>query len=83
MPDNPICLQLVTGLGNPILSASAKTPDGTSFHEPSLMDDYYGQQLDAVIDGGPVPSRPSSVISLIDDEPEVLREGLGDVEIFA
>jgi tRNA A37 threonylcarbamoyladenosine synthetase subunit TsaC/SUA5/YrdC len=26
-----------------------------------------------------VPGRPSSVISLIDDEPEILREGLGDV----
>lgn len=83
VPDNAICLQLVTGLGNPILSASAKTPDGTAFHDPSLIDDYYGQQLDAVIDGGPVPGRPSSIISLIDDDPEVLREGLGDVEIFA
>ncbi|MFH1980248.1 MAG: L-threonylcarbamoyladenylate synthase [Pseudomonadota bacterium] len=82
VPDNAICLQLVTDLGNPILSASAKTPNGSLFHDPSLMDDYYGNQLDAIIDGGPVPGRPSSIISLIDDVPEVLREGIGDVESF-
>lgn len=82
VPDNAICLQLVTDLGNPILSASAKTPDGRLFHDPSLMDDYYGSQIDVVIDGGPVPGRPSSVISLIDDVPEILREGIGDVGSF-
>jgi len=83
VPDHPICLQLVTGLGHPILSASAKTPEGASFHDPSLIQDFYGHQLDVVIDGGPVPGRPSSVISLIDDAPEIIREGLGDVEIFS
>jgi tRNA A37 threonylcarbamoyladenosine synthetase subunit TsaC/SUA5/YrdC len=36
-----------------------------------------------VIDGGPVSGYPSSVISLIDDFPEIIREGLGDVSVFA
>ncbi|MGD9549374.1 MAG: Sua5/YciO/YrdC/YwlC family protein, partial [Candidatus Krumholzibacteriia bacterium] len=40
---------------------------------------YFGNRIDLVIDGGPVSGLPSSVISLIDDEPEILREGLGDV----
>jgi len=39
-------------------------------------------ELDAVIDGGPVPGQPSSVISLLNDEPEIIRKGLGDVEGF-
>jgi hypothetical protein len=29
-----------------------------------------------------VPARPSSVVSLIGDMPEVIRAGLGDVMIF-
>ena len=79
VPDHAICLALVQALGNPIISTSAKTPAGELFDDPSLIHDYFGNRLDLVIDGGPVPSRPSSVISLIDDEPLVLREGLGDV----
>jgi tRNA threonylcarbamoyl adenosine modification protein (Sua5/YciO/YrdC/YwlC family) len=79
VPDHAICIALVKTLGNPIISTSAKAPDGDIFEDPSLLHDYFGSRLDLVIDGGSVPGRPSSVISLIDDEPEVLREGLGDV----
>ena len=79
VPDNGICLALVRTLGNPIISTSAKAPEGELFDDPSLIHDYFASRLDLVIDGGPVPGRPSSVISLIDDEPVVLREGLGDV----
>jgi hypothetical protein len=32
------------------------------------------------IDGGLLPNEPSTVISLINDELEVLREGLGAVD---
>ncbi|MDD2604193.1 MAG: L-threonylcarbamoyladenylate synthase [Desulfobacteraceae bacterium] len=79
MPDHAICIALVEALGNPIISSSAKAPDGDIFDDPSLLHDYFGNRIDLVIDGGPVPGRPSSVISLIDDEPEILREGLGDI----
>lgn len=82
VPNNTICLRLVEALGHPILSASAKNPAGEPFYDPSLLHDHFGSRIDAVIDGGPVPGRPSSVISLIDDEPEVLREGIGDVTMF-
>ena len=33
--------------------------------------------LNDTVDGGPVAGAPSTIISLIDDEPQVLREGLG------
>ena len=82
VPDNAICLELVKGLGNPILSASAKVPDIGLFHDASLIHDHFGKRLEAVIDGGPVPGNPSSVISLIGDQPEVIREGVGDISIF-
>ncbi len=38
--------------------------------------------IDVVIDGGSVPGSPSSVVSLIDDIPEIIRYGAGDVDIF-
>jgi tRNA threonylcarbamoyl adenosine modification protein (Sua5/YciO/YrdC/YwlC family) len=78
VPDNKICLALVEELGNPIITTSATMPDGSVFDNPSLINEYYHIRIDMVIDGGPVPGQPSSVISLINDIPEIIREGLGD-----
>ncbi len=82
VPDNPICLNLVKALGNPVITTSATMPDGTIIHDASLIHDYFGKRVDAVIDGSIVPGSPSSVILLINDIPEVIRKGLGDVSIF-
>jgi tRNA threonylcarbamoyl adenosine modification protein (Sua5/YciO/YrdC/YwlC family) len=82
VPDHPICIALVEALGNPIISTSAKIPGGLILDDPSLIHDHFKSNVDLVIDGGAVPGKPSSVISLIDDTPEVIREGLGDVSLF-
>jgi tRNA threonylcarbamoyl adenosine modification protein (Sua5/YciO/YrdC/YwlC family) len=82
VPDNAICLALVNELGNPIITTSASKPDGSIFHDASLIHDYFGPRIDAVIEGGVVPGQPSSVISLIDDRPEIIRKGMGDVSLF-
>ena len=82
VPDNKIALALAHQLGNPILSTSASRPDGKIFDDPSLLHDHFIKTIDAVIDGGPVPWSPSSVISLIDDVPEIIRYGAGHIDIF-
>jgi tRNA threonylcarbamoyl adenosine modification protein (Sua5/YciO/YrdC/YwlC family) len=82
VPDNPICLALVDQLENPLLTTSATMPDGTVFQDASLIHDYFGNRIDAVVDGSIVPGLPSSVISLINDIPEIIRKGIGDVSIF-
>lgn len=82
VPNHMICLALVKELGNPIITTSATKPDGTIINEPSFIHDFFHSRIDIVIDGGPVPGKPSSVISFIDDVPEVIRRGIGDVSIF-
>ena len=82
VPDNAICIELVRALGNAIISTTAKIPDLPIIYDASLIADHYGNQIDLVVDGGQVPNQPSSVISLIDDIPEVIRKGLGEVEMF-
>ena len=82
VPDNKICLALVQELGNPIISTSATMPDGSILDDASLIHDVYKKRIDVVIDGTAVSGNASSVISLINDEPEVLRKGMGDVSIF-
>jgi len=82
VPDHPVCLALVKQLDRPIISTSATLSGGEILSDPSAIFDALGNQIDIVIDGGPVPGRPSSVVSLIGDNPEVIRVGLGDVAIF-
>jgi len=82
VPDNAICIELVRALGNAIISTTADIPEFPIIYDASLIDDHYGAQIDMVLDGGQVPNQPSSVISLIDDDPEVIRKGLGDVDMF-
>jgi tRNA threonylcarbamoyl adenosine modification protein (Sua5/YciO/YrdC/YwlC family) len=82
VPAHRICQALTQTLGNPILSTSATTESGEVLHDASLIHDHFGNRLDAVIDGGPVPMEPSSVISLIGDFPEIIRQGLGDTQIL-
>ncbi|MDD2316639.1 MAG: L-threonylcarbamoyladenylate synthase [Desulfobacterales bacterium] len=82
VPDHPICMALVETLGSPILTTSATLPDGAILNDPYLIEDCFGKRLDLIIDGGTVPGEPSSVISLISDEPEVIREGLGKIDFM-
>jgi len=82
VPNHRICLALVEELENPIITTSATEADGTIILDPSLIHDHFRHQIELVIDGGPVPNEPSSVISLIDDVPEVIRKGQGDVGMF-
>ncbi|MBW2259094.1 MAG: threonylcarbamoyl-AMP synthase, partial [Deltaproteobacteria bacterium] len=82
VPDHPICLALVRELGHPIISTTAKLSQGDILTDASAIFDALGAQIDIVIDGGVVGGRPSSVVSLIGDIPEVIRQGLGDVSIF-
>lgn len=84
VPDNPISLAIVQEFGHPIISTSATDPDNNNavLSTPHEIQDKLGHALDLIVDGGLVSGVPSSVISLIDDTPEVLREGAGDIAAF-
>jgi tRNA threonylcarbamoyl adenosine modification protein (Sua5/YciO/YrdC/YwlC family) len=76
VPNNAICLAIVKTLGRPIISTSA------GHDEPYAIQEAFGSQLNLIVDGGPIKPDPSSVISLIGDVPEIIREGKGDVSFF-
>ena len=76
VPDNQICLTIVKTFGRPIISTSA------GYEDPHSIKEAYGSFIDIIIDGGPLYQSPSSVVSLIDDRPEVIREGKGDISSF-
>jgi tRNA threonylcarbamoyl adenosine modification protein (Sua5/YciO/YrdC/YwlC family) len=79
VPAHPICRLLIDTLGNPIVNTSAQLDDGDAPSEPFLIEQYLGNRIDLIIDGGSIIPDPSSVIDLTSDTPEVLRVGKGDV----
>jgi tRNA threonylcarbamoyl adenosine modification protein (Sua5/YciO/YrdC/YwlC family) len=82
VPDSRICLALVAELGHPIISTSAAVADEEILSDPSEIEKKFGRAVDMVIDGGIFPPELSSVVSLVDDVPEVIRTGKGDVSEF-
>jgi len=82
IPDNNIILEIVRQLGNPILTTSLKKDDEILEYptDPELIAEEYGDLIDAVIDGGYGGIIPSTVIDCSGDEPELIREGLGEVD---
>ena len=82
VPDHPICQAITDLLGHPIITTSATDPDGKILMGPPEIDEVLGRQIDLIVDGGPVSGQQSSVISLVDDYPEIIREGAGPVDEF-
>ena len=82
IPDNNIILEIVRRLGNPILTTSLKKDDEILEYptDPELIYEEYRDFVDAVIDGGYGGIVPSTVIDCSGDEPEVIREGLGELD---
>ena len=82
VPDNQICLELIKELGQPIISTSVKSADGEDLGAPYEIEERFGRMVDLIIDGGIIIPEPSSVISLVDDNIEIIRNGKGDVSAF-
>ncbi|MER2863088.1 L-threonylcarbamoyladenylate synthase [Morganella morganii] len=83
IPANPIAMDLLAAMGEPLMSASLILP-GNDFAEsdPEEINDALGKQVDLVIHGGYIGQQPTTVIDLTDDVPVVVREGTGDVTPF-
>jgi tRNA threonylcarbamoyl adenosine modification protein (Sua5/YciO/YrdC/YwlC family) len=78
IPDDPIALAIVRELEHPLVTTSANFSGEEPLHDPQEIYTRMGKQLDLVIDGGIRLGNPSTVISLLNDQIEVLREGSGD-----
>jgi len=79
VPANPIVQALVEALRHPIVGTSCATPEGEPLTDPAEIERVYGKSLQLILDGGHVPSEPSTVIDFSVAEPMIIREGKGSV----
>ncbi|MCP4594969.1 L-threonylcarbamoyladenylate synthase [Neptuniibacter sp.] len=83
VPENPIALALTETLGEPIMSTSLIMPgEDMPLMDPYEMREMLQHQVDLVIDGGYCGMEATSVINLVEDVPEVIRQGAGDTSDF-
>ena len=84
VPENNITLEIVRQLGNPIVTTSIRDEDDVVEYttDPELIFEKWQNRVDMVIDGGYGDNVASTIIDLSGHEPEVVREGKGDIDIF-
>jgi len=77
IPDAPLARALAGGLGRPLVTTTATSSIGQAIPDALTVRDLYGHALAQVLDAGPVLGEPSTVLSLIGDQIELLRPGAG------
>lgn len=77
VPQAPLMLAIAAKLGRPIVTTSATGGEDEILTDAKEIKDALGARLDLILDGGVQPAEPSTVVSLIDDQLEVLRQGKG------
>lgn len=84
VPDNQIALALLKGLGEPILSCSLMLPNEQelTYSDPEEIRERLEHQVDLIIHGGYLGQKPTTVVDLTADTPQILREGSGALTPF-
>lgn len=81
VPNSPIVAALLEQLDAPIMSSSIALPDEVAYPtDPQEIFEHYKNQVDLIIDGGFGGNQPSTVVDCTNDEPVIVREGLGTLE---
>lgn len=77
VPQAPLMLAIAAQLGRPIVTTSATDMDGVVLTDAKDIKEQLGSRLELILDGGLQPDEPSTIVSLINDEIDVLRQGKG------
>ena len=79
VPDNLICQLLIKELGHPILNTSVNDEDGEVMNDPDAIGARYTHDIDVLLDGGKSSMELSTIVDLTGDQPNIIREGAGDI----
>ena len=82
IPANNIPIEIVRELGHPIMTTSIHDEDTLIEYttDPDLIWENFRDQVDAVVNGGYGNNVPSTVIDCTNEEPVLLRQGMGPVD---
>ena len=79
-PDSTVVQSLLEHLGRPIISSSVPQIDNDHFTNPEEIAKRFPYDIDLILDAGVMFYQPSTVVDLSGPEPEIIREGAGDID---
>lgn len=82
VPNHAVTLQIVKELGNPMITTSTTTRLGEPIIDPLEIKSIFNSRVDLMLSSDNMSFNPSSVIDLSQEEPQIIREGSGDVSLF-
>jgi tRNA threonylcarbamoyl adenosine modification protein (Sua5/YciO/YrdC/YwlC family) len=83
VPDHPVASAILEELGEPIMSSTLLLPDADlPMNDPDEIYERLDGEVDIIIASGGCGVEPTTVVDLIGDYPEVLRQGKGDSKGF-
>ncbi len=82
IPDHWFCLDILKQVGEPILTTSVPMSTEQLHIDPLMIENDFGHMVDAIVDSGILPDIPSTVLSMEDDNFEVVRTGLGPLDFI-
>lgn len=62
-----------------ILTTAAKVREEDHFIDPADIEESFGNNVDLIVDLGPLAITPTTIISLLGEAPEVIRVGAGPI----
>ncbi len=81
LPNHEVVRSLVKEIGEPFMSSSLEIHNANSEELDSQeINDLIGHALEFIIDSGYTPTEPSTVVELLDDGPQIIRQGKGEVD---
>lgn len=84
IPDNNIILSIVEKLGNAVATTSLHDDEDTIkdyFIDPDQIYERFDKRVDLIIDGGAGNLEASTVVDFTSGQPEIIRQGIGDLEL--
>ncbi len=82
IPQNEIARTLALELGHPIISTSVTNRLGENYFDAAEIRIIFDASVDLMLSIGTLSGKPSSIVDLSGDEPEIIREGSGDLSWF-
>jgi tRNA threonylcarbamoyl adenosine modification protein (Sua5/YciO/YrdC/YwlC family) len=83
VPEHPVASALLSALGEPVMSSTLLLPgEDDPLTDVEDITRRIGGVVDAIIESGHCGLRPTTVVDLTGDAPEVLRFGAGDPSPF-
>jgi L-threonylcarbamoyladenylate synthase len=83
VPSTPLPRALLDAVGGPLMASSANLTGEAAAPDANAVITTFGNQIDVVLDGGPVPPgrKPATLVDVTDGKVRVLRAGAVDLGV--